>query len=93
MIRACAILLAAFVGDRGIRPVPALSLSAAAADRASGDRARLSAAVSEQGPVLALPVLQADLVAKAGSDTVCFGRDSDVLTTQSQATLTRRRIG
>ncbi len=41
-----------------------------------------------QGPVLAIPVLEADLRAKAGSDTVRFGRDSYVLTPQSQATLT-----
>ena len=41
-----------------------------------------------QGPVLALPVLEADLRAKAGSDTVRFGRDSYVLTPQAQATLT-----
>ena len=41
-----------------------------------------------QGPVLAIPVLQADLKAKAGSETVRFGRDSYVLTPQSQATLT-----
>jgi peptidoglycan-associated lipoprotein len=39
-------------------------------------------------PVLAIPVLQADLTAKAGSDTVRFGRDSYVLTPQSLATLT-----
>ena len=41
-----------------------------------------------QGPVLAMPVLEADLRAKAGSDTVRFGRDSHVLTPQAQATLT-----
>ena len=41
-----------------------------------------------QGPVLAIPVLQADLTAKAGSDTVRFARDSYVLTPQSLATLT-----
>src|SRR5215218_4438118 len=41
-----------------------------------------------QGPVLAIPVLDADLRAKAGSDTVRFGRDSYVLTPQAQATLT-----
>lgn len=41
-----------------------------------------------QGPVLAIPVLEADLRAKAGSDTVRFGRDSYVLTPQAQATLT-----
>lgn len=41
-----------------------------------------------QGPVLAIPVLEADLKAKAGSDTVRFGRDSYVLTPQAQATLT-----
>jgi peptidoglycan-associated lipoprotein len=41
-----------------------------------------------QGPILALPVLEADLKAKAGSDTVRFGRDSYVLTPQAQATLT-----
>ena len=41
-----------------------------------------------QGPVLAIPVLQADLKAKAGSETVRFGRDSYVLTPQSQSTLT-----
>ena len=41
-----------------------------------------------QAPVLAIPVLQADLKAKAGSDTVRFGRDSYVLTPQSLATLT-----
>lgn len=41
-----------------------------------------------QGPVLAIPVLQADLVSKSGSDTVRFGRDSYVLTPQAQATLT-----
>ena len=40
------------------------------------------------GPALAIPVLQADLSAKAGSDTVRFGRDSYVLTPQSLATLT-----
>ena len=33
------------------------------------------------------PVLQADLTAKAGSDTVRFGRDFYVLTPQAQATL------
>jgi len=41
-----------------------------------------------EGPVLAIPVLQADLNAKAGSDTVRFGRDSYVLTPQSLAILT-----
>ncbi len=41
-----------------------------------------------QGPVLAIPVLEADLRAKAGSDIVRFGRDSYVLTPQAQATLT-----
>lgn len=41
-----------------------------------------------EGPVLAIPVLEADLRAKAGSDTVRFGRDSYVLTPQSLATLT-----
>jgi len=41
-----------------------------------------------QGPVLAIPVLEADLKSKAGSDTIRFGRDSYVLTPQSQATLT-----
>jgi peptidoglycan-associated lipoprotein len=40
------------------------------------------------GPVLAIPVLEQDLRVKAGSDTVHFGRDSYVLTPQSQATLT-----
>ena len=41
-----------------------------------------------QGPMLAIPVLEADLRAKAGSDTVRFARDSYVLTPQAQATLT-----
>jgi len=41
-----------------------------------------------QGPVLAIPVLQADLTTKAGSDTVRFARGSYVLTQQSLATLT-----
>jgi peptidoglycan-associated lipoprotein len=41
-----------------------------------------------QGPVLAIPVLQADLTTKAGSDTVRFARDSYVLTQQSLVTLT-----
>lgn len=41
-----------------------------------------------QGPVFAIPVLKADLIAKAGSDTVRFGRDSYVLNPQAQATLT-----
>jgi len=41
-----------------------------------------------QGPVLAIPVLQADLKSKAGADTVRFARDSYVLTPQSLATLT-----
>ena len=41
-----------------------------------------------QQPVLAIPVLEQDLRAKAGSDTVRFGRDSYVLTPQAQATLT-----
>jgi peptidoglycan-associated lipoprotein len=41
-----------------------------------------------QGPVLAIPVLEADLRAKAGSDTVRFGRDSYMLTPQARATLT-----
>ena len=41
-----------------------------------------------QGPVLAIPVLQADLKAKAGTDTIRFSRDSYVLTPQSLATLT-----
>ncbi len=40
------------------------------------------------GPVMALPVLQADLTTRAGSDTVRFGRNSYVLTPQSLATLT-----
>lgn len=40
------------------------------------------------GPVLAIPVLEQDLRMKAGSDTVRFGRDTYVLTPQSQATLT-----
>ena len=40
------------------------------------------------GPILAIPVLKADLVARAGSDTVRFARDSYVLTPQAQATLT-----
>ena len=42
-----------------------------------------------QGPVLAIPVLQADLKSKAGSETVRFGRESYVLTPQSQTTLDR----
>ena len=41
-----------------------------------------------QAPVLAVPVLEQDLKLKAGSNTVRFGRDSYVLTPQSQATLT-----
>ena len=41
-----------------------------------------------EGPVLALPVLQADLTTKSGSDTVRFARDSYVLTQQSLTTLT-----
>lgn len=41
-----------------------------------------------QAPVLAIPVLEQDLKARAGSDTVRFGRDSYVLTPQAQATLT-----
>jgi peptidoglycan-associated lipoprotein len=41
-----------------------------------------------QMPTLALPVLEADLKAKAGSDTIRFARDSYVLTPQAQATLT-----
>jgi len=41
-----------------------------------------------QGPVLAIPVLEADFRAKAGSEIVRFARDSYVLTPQSQATLT-----
>jgi len=41
-----------------------------------------------QAPVLAIPVLEQDLKLKAGSNTVRFGRDSYVLTPQSQATLT-----
>ena len=41
-----------------------------------------------QGPVLAIPVLEADLRQKTGTDTVRFGRDSYVLTPQAQATLT-----
>ena len=41
-----------------------------------------------QGPTLAIPVLEADLRAKAGTDTVRFARDSYVLTPQAQATLT-----
>ena len=39
-------------------------------------------------PMLSLPALKADFVAKAGSDTVRFGRDSYVLTPQSQTVLT-----
>lgn len=38
-------------------------------------------------PILALPVLQADLAAKAGSDTVRFQRDSYVLDPRAQAIL------
>lgn len=41
-----------------------------------------------QVPVLALPVLEADLRTKAGSNTVRFARDSYVLTPQSLTTLT-----
>ena len=41
-----------------------------------------------QAPVLAIPVLEQDLKVKAGSNIVRFGRDSYVLTPQSQATLT-----
>jgi peptidoglycan-associated lipoprotein len=41
-----------------------------------------------QGPILAIPVLEADFRSKAGSDTVRFGRDSYVLTPQARATLT-----
>jgi peptidoglycan-associated lipoprotein len=41
-----------------------------------------------QVPVLALPVLEADLRTKAGSNVVRFARDSYVLTPQSLATLT-----
>lgn len=40
-----------------------------------------------QGPVLAIPVLKADLAAKAGSDTIRFGRDSYALTPQALMTL------
>jgi peptidoglycan-associated lipoprotein len=45
-------------------------------------------ALPVEGPTLAIPVLQADLTAKAGSDTVRFARDSYVLTPQSLTTLT-----
>ena len=41
-----------------------------------------------QVQVLALPVLEADLRAKAGTNTVRFARDSYVLTQQSLVTLT-----
>jgi peptidoglycan-associated lipoprotein len=41
-----------------------------------------------QAPTLAIPVLEADLKAKAGTDTVRFARDSYVLNPQAQATLT-----
>lgn len=41
-----------------------------------------------QGPVLALPVLEADLKARAGTDTVRFGRDSYMLSPQAQQILT-----
>jgi peptidoglycan-associated lipoprotein len=40
-----------------------------------------------QGPMLAIPVLEADLRQKTGTDTVRFARDSYVLTPQAQATL------
>ena len=43
-----------------------------------------------QGPVLAIPVLQADLKAKAGTDTIRFSRDSYVLTPQSLPTHTEQ---
>ena len=43
---------------------------------------------SVAGPVIAIPVLEADLRAKAGSNTVRFARDSYVLTPQSLTTLT-----
>ena len=39
------------------------------------------------GPVLAIPVLQADLSAKAGSNIVRFARDSYMLTPQARAVL------
>ncbi|NUS99632.1 MAG: OmpA family protein [Sphingomonas sp.] len=41
-----------------------------------------------QGPVLAIPVLEQDLKAKAGSNIVRFGRDSYVLNPQAQSNLT-----
>ena len=41
-----------------------------------------------QAPMLAIPVLEADLRTKAGTDTIRFARDSYVLTPQSQAVLT-----
>ena len=43
-------------------------------------------------PVLALPVLQADLAARAGSDTVRFQRDSYVLDDAAQATLDKQAL-
>ena len=42
------------------------------------------------GPVLALPVLEADLRAKAGSDTILFERNSYVLSPQAQGVLDRQ---
>ena len=41
-------------------------------------------------PVLALPVLKADLVAKTGSDTVRFQRDSYVIDAAAQAILAKQ---
>lgn len=44
------------------------------------------------GPVLALPVLEADFRAKAGSDTVLFERDSYVLSAEAQGVLDRQAL-
>lgn len=43
-------------------------------------------------PMLALPVLQADLAAKAGADTVRFQRDSYVLDAKAQAILAAQAL-
>jgi peptidoglycan-associated lipoprotein len=69
-----------------------LSIAASAAAQPQSyqgpQRPAYPGAPSIQGPVLAIPVLEADLRAKAGSNTVRFARDSYVLTPQSLATLT-----
>jgi peptidoglycan-associated lipoprotein len=79
-----AAVLALAVAGCGRKAPPAAQLPPAT-DQTNG--ADTSGAASGDVELTELPAMQADLVAKAGSDTVYFGTDEYLLDDQSKATL------